>query len=431
MTTSTSFSTFLNNIKVDKSNNINSRYKEITKKLNRTFRDTDSETANSLQVGSYGRYTGIKGISDLDMLYIMPKCKWNDYKNKPSTLLADVRDAIQERYPTTSVCYDRLVIDVKFSDFIFEIQPVFEENHEDGNIRYKYPDTKYGCYKITKPKHEQQAMADFKREHGEHHRYLCKMVRAWKNHVGVGMGGLLIDTLTYNFLSNRSDLDFSTYSDFNTMSRDFFEYLKNQPKQEHYQALGSHQDVKVKHPFRTKAMETYEICKKAIDENDETKKNDYWREVFGHEFPKHTEGNKTQCFSTTCVDNEQFIEDYYPVDILEEVTLECTIEREGFRTKLLSEVLQRHEFIPKNYKLFFKIKSTTVTGSYNVKWKVRNVGEEAIRRNCLRGQIEDSNKGSHQRKEESNFYGPHFVECYIIKNGIVIARAKINVPIEH
>lgn len=226
-------------------------------------------------------------------------------------------------------------------------------------------------------------------------------------------------------------MDFSTYSDFNTMSRDFFEYLKNQPKQEHYQALGSHQDVKVKHPFRTKAMEAYEICKKAIDENDETKKNDYWREVFGHEFPKHTEGNKTQCFSTTCVDNEQFIEDYYPVDILEEVTLECTIEREGFRTKLLSEVLQRHEFIPKNYKLFFKIKSTTVTGSYNVKWKVRNVGEEAIRRNCLRGQIEDSNKGSHQRKEESNFYGPHFVECYIIKNGIVIARAKINVPIEH
>lgn len=41
MTTSTSFSTFLNNIKVDKSNNINSRYKEITKKLNRTFRDTN------------------------------------------------------------------------------------------------------------------------------------------------------------------------------------------------------------------------------------------------------------------------------------------------------------------------------------------------------------------------------------------------------
>lgn len=122
------------------------------------------------------------------------------------------------------------------------------------------------------------------------------MVRAWKNHVGVGMGGLLIDTLTYNFLSNRSDLDFSTYSDFNTMSRDFFEYLKNQPKQEHYQALGSHQDVKVKHPFRTKAMETYEICKKAIDENDETKRMTIGGKFLDMNFPNIQKETKHNVF---------------------------------------------------------------------------------------------------------------------------------------
>lgn len=48
MTTSASFSTFLDNIKVDNFQKIGDRYKEITKKLNKTFRDTDSETANSL-----------------------------------------------------------------------------------------------------------------------------------------------------------------------------------------------------------------------------------------------------------------------------------------------------------------------------------------------------------------------------------------------
>ncbi len=74
MTTAEAFSTFLDNIKVssEQAKLIRNRYNEITKKLNKTFRDTDSETANSLRVGSYGRYTGIKGISDLDMLYIMP-----------------------------------------------------------------------------------------------------------------------------------------------------------------------------------------------------------------------------------------------------------------------------------------------------------------------------------------------------------------------
>lgn len=72
MTTRQAFEKLLDNIVLDNDEQLSKRYKEITKKLNKTFRNTESETANSLQVGSYGRYTGIKGISDLDMLYIMP-----------------------------------------------------------------------------------------------------------------------------------------------------------------------------------------------------------------------------------------------------------------------------------------------------------------------------------------------------------------------
>jgi hypothetical protein len=41
MSTSSSFSTFLENIKVSDYEQIDLRYKEITKKLNKTFRDTD------------------------------------------------------------------------------------------------------------------------------------------------------------------------------------------------------------------------------------------------------------------------------------------------------------------------------------------------------------------------------------------------------
>ena len=64
MTIEDSFSKLLDGIKVDNYETISARYKEITKKLNKTYRNTDSEDANSLQVGSYGRYTGIRGISD-------------------------------------------------------------------------------------------------------------------------------------------------------------------------------------------------------------------------------------------------------------------------------------------------------------------------------------------------------------------------------
>ena len=51
MTKTEAFDKFLNNIKVDNPDIFCGRYKEITKKLNKTFRDTDSETANCLQVG--------------------------------------------------------------------------------------------------------------------------------------------------------------------------------------------------------------------------------------------------------------------------------------------------------------------------------------------------------------------------------------------
>jgi tRNA nucleotidyltransferase (CCA-adding enzyme) len=74
-----SFKKFLSNIAVDNSEVITLRYEEITSAINKTFRDTDSKAANSLQVGSYGRWTAIKGISDLDMLYIMPAKSWETY----------------------------------------------------------------------------------------------------------------------------------------------------------------------------------------------------------------------------------------------------------------------------------------------------------------------------------------------------------------
>lgn len=47
-----------------------------------------------------------------------------------------------------------------------------------------------------------------------------------------------------------------------------------------------------------------------------------------------------------------------------------------------------------------------------------------------RGDIVPSNKQNNKRSEHTGFHGPHFVECYIIKNNICVAAARINVPIE-
>ena len=48
----------------------------------------------------------------------------------------------------------------------------------------------------------------------------------------------------------------------------------------------------------------------------------------------------------------------------------------------------------------------------------------------MRGEIINSNKNLTMRHESADFSGPHYMECYIIKNGVVVARDRIDVPIE-
>jgi len=209
MTTSEMFKELLSNVAIDNAANIGVKYGEITSSLNKKFRATESKTDNTLQVGSYGRWTGIKGISDLDMLYIMPNTKWDDYKNDQSKLLKETKDAIEARYPNTEVKVDRLVVQVIYTNFMVEVQPVFRR--KDGG--FYYPDTyDGGSWKVTKPQEEIDEVKSFVDNKTSNFRHLCKMSRSWKNKHGVGMGGLLIDTLAHKFLNSTSDYDNKSYS---------------------------------------------------------------------------------------------------------------------------------------------------------------------------------------------------------------------------
>jgi Second Messenger Oligonucleotide or Dinucleotide Synthetase domain len=66
------FKGFCDDLQIQDGGTISTRYKAITRRLNTDFRTTTSETSHSLYVGSYGRNTAIKGISDLDMVYELP-----------------------------------------------------------------------------------------------------------------------------------------------------------------------------------------------------------------------------------------------------------------------------------------------------------------------------------------------------------------------
>jgi hypothetical protein len=415
----------LSNLKVDNSATIGSRRDEITKSLNLEFRGLQGSTANKLMVGSYGRWTAIRGISDLDLLFMLPAHLEDEYKRAggPSKVLKRVRDTIANRYTNTNVKVDRLVVVVEFQDFMFEVQPVFENADES----FSYPDTYSDSWKTTKPRMEIAAISDEDAAANGNLRRLCKLTRAWKNKHGVALGGLLIDTLAYNFLRDSTDYMKSS-AKLDQMARDFFLFLSEEEDHDWYSAVGSGQRVKLKKRFQKKAATAYDLACTAIAA--ETQKTAYkkWRAVFGNAVPKQSESEDR--YSAKFSQTEQYVEDLYPVDIRFELLIDCTVEQNGFRPASLRQMLQNRTFLLPRKSLTFTIEATDTPPPFAVKWKVLNRGAEAERRDMIRGQIVDSTKGQ-QRSEVTSFAGQHEVECFLLKNGTVVARDRIEVPISN
>ncbi|MGW5524624.1 nucleotide-binding domain-containing protein [Gordonia sp. NPDC003950] len=428
MKTSEIFDTLLANLKVgDTAIAIAARRDEITKALNKDFRSKDACTDYKLMVGSFGRHTAIKGISDLDMVYILPPALRPDYNSEtgPRRMLERVRDDLKARYPNTEVRVDQCVVRVKFTSnaFKFEVQPAFA--NDDGS--FDYPDTKSETWKVTKPRQEIAATKDCNNRTSTNMRHLARMARAWKNANGVNMGGLLIDTLVYNFFAQTEEYDSAGTGTFDTMARDFFAFLKDEPEQAYYLALGSRQRVNVKAKFQPKAKKAYNRCLEAIGQEGKAAANEKWREVFGTAVPLTTTAAKE---AKAHRDTEEFIENLFPVDISESVTIDCEVTQDGWRPTRLRQMLRTGALLRADKSLRFWVTDCSVREPFDVRWKVLNRGPEAERRDMIRGQIVKSTR-KNKRVEHSDFKGEHVVECYVIKDGIVVARDRIDVPISN
>jgi len=284
------FKTFCSNIRVKNTDSISKRYRTITKRLNIDFWGSFSETSHSLYVGSYGRNTAIHGFSDLDMIFRLPDSEWerfNNYnRNGQSALLQAVRNSIKKTYPNTNVGGDGQVIVVPFTDGItFEVVPAFI--NEDGS--FTFPNANNGgSWKVTNPKPEIDAIKKRNKECNYNLIPLCRMMRAWKNKWSVPIGGLLIDTLAYQFIIQWEYRD-KSYLYYDFMCRDFFLFMAEQDEEQSFwRAPGSGQYVYGKGLFQYKAKRCYNISLEAI----EKESNGYnwsakqrWRDIFGTSFP--------------------------------------------------------------------------------------------------------------------------------------------------
>lgn len=286
------FSVFCSNLQIRDDGTIAARSGNITRRLNTDFWSTTSNTSHSLYVGSYGRNTAISGFSDVDLIFQLPYSvykQYDDYSgNGQSALLQSVKTSIEQTYPTTNIRADGQVIQVPFTDgLIYEVVPAFDNS--DGS--FTFPNANNGgSWKTTNPRSEIIAIRDRNAATNGNLVSLCRMMRDWKNKWSVPIGGLLIDTLAYQFIETWVHRD-KSYIYYDYICRDFFKWMATQAEnQEWWRAPGSGQYVFGKELFQYKARRCYNLSLEAIEHEMATPKREWsakqkWREIFTTNFP--------------------------------------------------------------------------------------------------------------------------------------------------
>jgi hypothetical protein len=291
MSVATNFETFCNDLLISqtKRSSISTKYLAICKRLNKDFWNMDT-TSGGRYVGSYGRNTANSFVSDIDMLFEMPWTEYNKYDNYitngQSAFLQAVKNSIAVTYPNSILKGDGQIVQVTFSDGSkFEVLPAFK-NADDS---YTFANSNGGgSWKKTNPIPEIAAITSGDALTNYNLRVLCRMARAWKYNNNVTISGLLIDSLAYRFLTNWAYRD-KSYLYYDWMTRDFFEYLKNQKaEQTIWNAIGSGQYIYNSENFRYKATIAYNKSIEAIQLETDDKKwssKQKWREIYGTRFP--------------------------------------------------------------------------------------------------------------------------------------------------
>lgn len=269
---------------------ISNRFKRITKQLNQDFWETESETAHSFFVGSYGRDTAVNGLRDLDVAFTLPNAVFQKYNasklNGQLALLQEVRNSIGQDYPKSCISSNGQFITVNFADNItFAIIPVFlnidQKTYTCANSNGR------GNWIIRNPRDEILAFSERNKSTNGNLRAICQMARIWRDNHNVQINDLLIDTLAYQFIINWPER--KSYLYHNYLMRDFLFHLSQiDLKQTSWRAPGSRSPVIKKGNFQIKARVSFEVAASAIkyeaSGRSDTARHK-WRELFGSTYP--------------------------------------------------------------------------------------------------------------------------------------------------
>lgn len=196
--------------------------------LNIEYWGLDSDDANCIIEGSWGKDTQGRPPRDVDVIFVLPYQTYEQFQNRvgnrQSQLLQDVKCALSFKYPATHIRADGQVVVVNFaSGHGVEVVPAFDL----GNSQFWICNTHNGgSYKTIDPLAEIAAIQRSDAATAGATRSLIRMIKRWQRACNVGdlLKSFQIELLVMDFLPTVS-YGLTVRGLYDWLIRDFFWYL--------------------------------------------------------------------------------------------------------------------------------------------------------------------------------------------------------------
>lgn len=398
--------------------------------------------STKLLIGSYGKLTNIRPPRDIDLIFKMPEEEFeridNLSGNKQSQLLQEIRSILKDTYSTTDKisAFGKVVV-VNFSDgtHSVELLPGWETSGE----KFKIPNSENGgSWEIFDPIAEMNYISISNQKTGRTYEFI-RILKKWCENCSVPLKSFIVEVLSVQYLNN---LDITKLQEsYSAMVSEFFDYLIG--KANNSLNLPSGKNIFLGDEWLSRTESARERAIKALEYEDSAKMEEAaeeWKKVFGDDFPKSEKSTSGYLIRTEQImgleklypsTKEQYLNQDYNIDFRlipsYQVSIDAEVTQNGFRTHSLSHFIKNRWFLQKKKKLLFKVVKNNVPYPYEIMWKVRNFGEEAKDSDDLRGEI--SHGLGESKIEHTKYLGEHYVECYVVKDGMCVATDRIMVPI--
>lgn len=395
------------------------KFKGVGNSLYKEFYGEGEDKTKRLKIGSHGKKTELRSEDgDIDMIFKISADTLDRYKkhssNGPAELLRRAKERLKETYSNSSTqhkTWGKVVLVEFVTGYNVEVMPCFEES--DGTFTIPNSEDS-GSWDKYDPRAEIDNIKQSNDKTGITRKFI-RMAKHWNNQTGETIKSYVIENLCVAFLDN--SYDDQSWSE---LFESFFSWLPFQADSELSEDSISRITTARGRIDKARAAELSDDFEQACQD---------WRNVFRSEYPLYDEDliqvlALEKAFPSS---EEEWIEDRYPVKIDSslKLSIQTKVLPKGFRSYIpLNDALAfLGGLLTKSAKMEFNAVIDSAS-TYNFRWKVRNLSLEAKNNNKLRGNIEPPSSNQSTYSDSTAFQGTHYIECYAIKDGVCVAKAR-------